>query len=122
MTIEELINIHRKYSYISVHIKFKLVSDIIMVEDIKSINILSGFGDTQPFYDELYDTDWNTILTDFQGDGFYSLDILYKNELDSDDYRSWFIYDLLEIKSYKHHENELFFENTIPFEWTDLSV
>lgn len=123
MTINELVEFNKTYSYISCVIEF--IKDpecgLIFVKDIKSIDLICGFGDNEPFYNALKEEEWDKLFKDnWEGDGHYNIDIVYKNTPDYDDYRTWFYYDVEDFQWYKYNNDELNFSNNIPFDWDNF--
>jgi len=123
ITIKDIIEFNKKYSFISAIIEFikDIDANLIFVKDIKSVSMISGFGDANPFHQTLHEENWIEIFGDnWKGDGHYSLDIAYKNILDCDKYQMWYYYEIQDIEWFKYTNEELNYGNDIPFEWGDL--
>lgn len=123
ITIKEIIEFNKKYSFISAIIEFIKDTDVnlILVKDIKSVSMISGFGDSNPFHETLHEEDWAKIFGDsWEGDGHYSLEIAYKNTPDSDGYQTWYYYDIQDIEWFKYDDEELNYGNNVPIDWDYL--
>lgn len=125
MTIKEIIDFNKKYSFITAVVDFIKDTDVdyITIKDIKSIDLLCGFGDTEPFYDALKGEDWGSLFQNkWESDGYYGLEIVYRNIPDSDSYQHWYDYEIEDIIIYKYKDDELNYNNTIPFDWDNLEI
>lgn len=122
MTIDDILEINKSYSYIESLINFKKSDDFIEIIDINYVILICGFGDKKPFFEVLHDEDWDELLKDrWDGDGYYHVEILYKNQKDSDGYQTWYYYEIEEIRIFKYREDELSYLNEIPFDWDDFT-
>ena len=123
ITIDDIVEFNRKYSLISAIIEFIKDTDFdfIAIKDIKSVDLIAGFGDSYPFYEALSHEDWDEVFNgNWEGDGHYSLEIAYKNIPDSDGYQHWYYYKIQDIKYFKYKDEELKFDNEIPFDWDNF--
>lgn len=125
MTIDKILEINKRYSYIESIIEFVKDTElnITLIKDIKSLYLICGFGDVNPFYDALRDEDWDKLFDkNWDGDGTYNVEIVYKNIPESDGHQHWYYYDVDDIRFYKYNEYELMYSNSIPFDWGDLDL
>jgi hypothetical protein len=121
MTIGEIIEFNKRYSYIVCVIDFKKDDNLIQIKNIPSVNLICGFGDSRDFNESLMDESWNDIFKDrFKGDGFYNVEIVYRNIDNYDDYQHRIYYEIEDIKFYKYDQSELNYSNTIPFDWDNI--
>lgn len=123
MTIDEIMEFNKRYSFIVCVIDFQKDTDLIIVKNISSVDLISGFGHSGDFNESLMTESWDDLFKDkWEGDGYYSVEIVYKNVRDNDGYQYWTYYELEDIKFYKYDEAELNYNNTIPFDWDNLDL
>ena len=123
ITIDDIVEFNRKYSLISTIIEFIKDTDVdfISIKDIKSVDLITGLGDSYPYYEALHNEDWGGVFNgNWEGDGHYCLEIAYKIISDNDGYRQWYYYEIQDIKYFKYKEEELKFDNDIPFDWDNF--
>ena len=123
MTIDEIMEFNKRYSFIGCVIDFQKDTDLIIVKNISSVDLISGFGHSGDFNESLMTESWDDLFKDkWEGDGYYSVEIVYKNVRDNDGYQYWTYYEIEDIKFYKYDEAELNYNNTIPFDWDNLDL
>ena len=123
MTIDEIMEFNKRYSFIVCVIDFQKDTDLIIVKNISSVDLISGFGHSGDFNESLMTESWDDLFKDkWEGDGYYSVEIVYKNVRDNDGYQYWTYYEIEDIKFYKYDEAELNYNNTIPFDWDNLDL
>ena len=70
MTIEEIVDFNKKYAYINCVIDFRKDGDSIQIENVISITLVCGFGDTGQLDESLHNEDWEYVFNDkWDGDG-----------------------------------------------------
>ena len=122
MTIDEIMEFNKRYSFIACVIDF-YYDESITIKNISSVDLISGFGDSGDFNESLMTESWDDLFKDkWEGDGYYSVEIVYKNVRDNDGYQYWTYYEIEDIKFYKYDEAELNYNNTIPFDWDNLDL
>jgi hypothetical protein len=123
MTIKEMMEFNKRYSFIACVIDFQKDTDLIIVKNISSVDLICGFGDSGDFNKSLMDESWDDLFEGkWGGDGYYSVEIVYKNVRDNDGYQYWTYHEVEDIKFYKYDEAELNYHNTIPFDWDNLDL
>ena len=122
MTIDEIMEFNKRYSFIACVIDF-YYDESITIKNISSVDLICGFGDSGDFNESLMSESWDDLFKGkWEGDGYYSVEIVYKNIRDNDGYQYWTYYELEDIKFYKYDEAELNYNNTIPFDWDNLDL
>jgi hypothetical protein len=121
MTIEDILDFNKTYSYINCFIDFRKDDDFIKIENVVSVSLVCGFGDDVLFNESLHNEDWDNIFKDkWNGDGHYQVDIVYKTILDNHHYQVWSYHEIEDIEFRKMGDEELNYSNTIPFDWDDV--
>ena len=122
MTFDEILDFNKQYSYVQycLYLEKNPEDNFITIKEIYSIDLVCGFGDTEPFKDVILNEDLIKLFDEWKGNGHYSLEFIYKNTIDYDEFRSWIIYDIEDFKYYKYEDDELNFSNNIPFDWSGL--
>ena len=122
MTIDEIMEFNKRDSFIACVIDF-YYDESITIKNISSVDLICGFGDSGDFNESLMSESWDDLFKGkWEGDGYYSVEIVYKNIRDNDGYQYWTYYELEDIKFYKYDEAELNYNNTIPFDWDNLDL
>lgn len=118
-----MMEFNKRYSFIVCVIDFQKDTDLIIVKNISSVDLICGFGDSGDFNKSLMDESWDDLFEGkWGGDGYYSVEIVYKNVRDNDGYQYWTYHEVEDIKFYKYDEAELNYHNTIPFDWDNLDL
>lgn len=118
-----MMEFNKRYSFIACVIDFQKDTDLIIVKNISSVDLICGFGDSGDFNKSLMDESWDDLFEGkWGGDGYYSVEIVYKNVRDNDGYQYWTYHEVEDIKFYKYDEAELNYHNTIPFDWDNLDL
>ena len=79
MTIDEIMEFNKRYSFIACVIDF-YYDESITIKNISSVDLICGFGDSGDFNESLMSESWDDLFKGkWEGDGYYSVEIVYKN-------------------------------------------
>lgn len=122
MTFEDVESFNRNYVHVEYLIHLIKNANIINIQEIASIDIISGYGDAKALDCWIFDEDLTKLIGDnWDGDGWYSLQFINKVIIDYDDFISWCDYDIEDFRFYKFPPDSINYNNTIPFSWDNVS-